>query len=70
MRFLSADLCLTRCRRNLASSRSSRTLGSGSQIAGTRSRWDSVAKTSESILSVLQASGARPLTLLGVGDLD
>jgi 3-oxoacyl-[acyl-carrier-protein] synthase III len=36
--------------------------GSGSQIAGTRSRWLSVAKTRESILSVLQASGAKPLT--------
>ena len=62
IRFLSADLCLTRCRRKRASSRSSRTLGSGSQIAGTRSRWQSTASTFESILSVLQASGARPLT--------
>src|SRR5215207_9759127 len=46
----------------LASSRRVLTLGSGSQIVGTRSRWQSVAKTKESILSVLQASGARPLT--------
>src|SRR5215216_3915346 len=36
--------------------------GSGSQIAGTRSRCESTARTIESILSVLQASGARPLT--------
>ena len=62
MRFFSADLCLTRCSRKRASSRSSRTLGSGSQIAGTRSRWLSTASTFESILSVLHASGARPLT--------
>ena len=62
IRFLSADLCLTRCRRKRASSRSSLTRGSGSQIAGTRSRWLSIASTFESILSVLQASGARPLT--------
>jgi hypothetical protein len=61
-RFLSADLCLTRCNRKRASSRSSRTRGSGSQIAGTRSRWLNVASTCESILAVLQASGARPFT--------
>jgi hypothetical protein len=59
---LSAERCLTRCRRKRASSRSSLTRGSGSQIAGTGSRWLSVAKTSESILSVLQARGASPLT--------
>ncbi len=63
MRFFKADLCLTRWRRKRASSRSSRTRGTGSQIAGTRSRWESVARTSESILSVFKASGARPLTL-------
>jgi hypothetical protein len=44
--------------------------GSGSQIAGTRSRWESVARTSESILSVLQAKRGEALDLLGVGDLD
>jgi hypothetical protein len=42
-------------------------LGSGSQIAGTKSRWESTARTRASILSVLQASGASPLTLR-VGD--
>jgi hypothetical protein len=68
--FLSADLCLTRWRRKRASSRSSRIRGSGSQIAGTRSRRLKTASTRESILSVLQASGARPFTLLRVGDLD
>jgi hypothetical protein len=41
---------------------SSRIQGSGSQIAGTRSRWLKTASTRESILSVLQASGARPFT--------
>jgi hypothetical protein len=34
----------------------------GSQIAGTRSRWLKIARTFESILSVLQASGASPVT--------
>jgi hypothetical protein len=34
----------------------------GSQIAGTRSRRESSASTHASILSVLQASGAKPLT--------
>ncbi len=34
----------------------------GSQIAGTKSRWLKTASTRESILSVLQAKGARPLT--------
>ena len=37
-------------------------LGVGSQIAGTRSRNDSSASTRASILSVLHASGASPLT--------
>ena len=36
--------------------------GSGSQIAGTRSRCESTASTWASIRSVLQASGASPLT--------
>ena len=63
MRFLSIDLCSTRCSRNRACSRSARTRGSGSQIAGTRSRRESTASTQASILSVLHASGARPLTL-------
>jgi hypothetical protein len=62
IRHLSAVLCLTRCIRKRASSRSSRIRGSGSQIAGTRSRCERVARTIESILSVLQASRARPLT--------
>ncbi len=39
-----------------------RSLGSGGQIAGTRSRKDSSASTRESILSVLHANGANPLT--------
>src|SRR3954465_3920232 len=39
-------------------------LGSGSQISGTRSRADNVASTRASILSVLHANGARPLTLV------
>src|SRR6185437_14030472 len=43
-------------------SRSARTAGVGNQIAGTRSRRDNSANTQESILSVLQASGASPLT--------
>jgi hypothetical protein len=34
----------------------------GSQIAGTKSRRESSASTQASILSVLQANGARPLT--------
>jgi hypothetical protein len=50
-------------RRKRASSRSSRIPGSGNQIAGTRSRWLKTASTRESILSVLQASGAKPFTL-------
>ena len=40
----------------------------GSQIAGTRSRHDSSASTRASILSVLHANGASPLTFLRVGD--
>jgi hypothetical protein len=62
IRHLSADLWRTRCMRKRANSRRSLTLGSGSQIAGTRSRWESVANTNESVLSVLQAGGANPLT--------
>src|SRR5215218_5482814 len=63
MRFFSVVRWRTRCRRNRASSRSRRIEGSGSQIAGTRSRWESTARTRASILSVLHANGARPLTL-------
>jgi hypothetical protein len=64
MRFLSVVRCRTRCNLNRASSRSRRIVGSGSQIAGTRSRHDSSASTRASILSVLHASGASPLTFL------
>jgi hypothetical protein len=60
-RFLRLDLCLTRCMRKRASSRTSRSRGSGSQIAGTRSRWERVARTSESVVSVFKARGASPL---------
>ena len=42
-------------------SRSARTSGSGSQIAGTKSRRASSARTLASMRSVSQASGARPL---------
>src|SRR3954451_12755427 len=70
MRFLSDERCLIRCRRKRASSRAERVSGSGSQIAGTRSSCDRRASTWASILSVLQASGASPLDLVGVGDLD
>src|SRR5438034_4469943 len=52
----------TRCKRQRARSRSARTMGSGSQIAGTRSRRVSSASTQASIRSVLQANGARPFT--------
>ena len=62
MRFFSVVRWRTRCSRKRASSRSRRMLGSGSQIAGTRSRHDSSASTLASILSVLHASGASPLT--------
>ena len=62
MRFFNAVRWRTRCSRQRARSRSARTVGVGSQIAGTRSRRDSSASTQESILSVLQASGASPLT--------
>src|ERR687897_2333287 len=62
MRFLSVVRCRTRCNRNRASSRSRRMLGSGSQIAATSSRWESPASTRASILSVLHANGASPLT--------
>jgi hypothetical protein len=51
-----------------ASSRSRRIDGSGSQISGTRSRADTVAGTRAPILSVLQANGAGPFDLGGVGD--
>jgi hypothetical protein len=46
---------LTRCNRKRAGSRSRQMLGSGSQIAGTRSRQESSASTLASILSVLHA---------------
>src|ERR1019366_6729010 len=62
IRFFSVDLWLTRCIRNRACSRRLRTPGPGSQICGTRSRSDSTASTRASILSVLHANGARPLT--------
>src|SRR5215211_6503156 len=62
MRCLSIERCLTRCNRKRACSRSARTRGSGSQIAGTRSRCESTARTWASMRSVLQASGASPLT--------
>ena len=62
IRFFNAVRCRTRCSRQRARSRSPRTDGSGSQIAGTRSRRDNSASTQASILSVLQASGANPLT--------
>ena len=62
MRCLSIERCLTRCIRKRASSRSRRTRGSGSQISGTKSRSDNTASTRASILSVLHASGASPLT--------
>ena len=39
-------------------------VGSGSQIAGSRSRHDSSASTRAAILSVLHANGASPLTFL------
>ena len=63
MRFFSAVRWRTRCSRKRARSRSARTPGVGSQISGTRSRRDSSARTLASILSVLAASGASPLTL-------
>jgi hypothetical protein len=62
MRRFRLDLCLTRCSRKRACSHSHRTLGSASQIAGTRSRCESTARTCASIVSVLHANGARPLT--------
>jgi hypothetical protein len=43
MRFLSVVRCRTRCNRKRASSRSHRIAGSGSQIAGTKSRCESTA---------------------------
>ena len=61
-RFFSVERCLTRCSRQREISRSRRSSTVGSQIAGTRSRNDSSASTPESILSVLHASGASPLT--------
>ena len=65
IRFFRAVRWRTRWSRKRARSRSARTAGSGSQIAGTRSRRASSARTQASILSVLAASGARPLTLTG-----
>ena len=62
IRFFSAVRCRTRCSRQRACSRSARTAGVGGQIAGTESQRDNSASTHESILSVLQASGASPLT--------
>src|SRR6266545_2190099 len=59
-RFFSELRCLTRCSRKRARSRSALTAGSGSQISGTRSSRASSASTQQSILSVLQASGASP----------
>ncbi len=53
---------LHQMQRNRARSRSARTVGVGSQIAGTRSRRDNSASTNASIRSVLHANGANPLT--------
>src|SRR6266542_4130345 len=53
-------LCLTRCSRKRARSRSALIVASGSQISGTRSSRASSASTQVSIVSVLQASGAIP----------
>src|SRR5215218_2618731 len=61
-RCLKLERWRTRCSRQRARSRSARTSGSGSQIAGTRSRRASSASTQASIRSVLQASGASPFT--------
>src|SRR5215203_2896815 len=61
-RFLSATRWRTRCSRHRARSRSARTSGVGSQIAGTSSRRANSASTHASIRSVLHANGARPLT--------
>lgn len=63
IRFFNAVRWWTRCSRKRARSRSARTVGSGSQISGTRSRRASSANTRASIRSVLAASGAMPLTL-------
>jgi hypothetical protein len=49
--------------RQRARSRSARTVGVRSQMAGTTSCRESSASTQASIFSVLQASGAKPLTL-------
>jgi hypothetical protein len=54
----------TRWRRKRARSRSARTVGPGSRMAGTRSRRESSANTDESMRSVLRASGASPSTFL------
>src|SRR6266540_2091126 len=62
-RFFNELRCLTKCSRKRARSRSARTAGSGSQISGTKSRRASSASTQQSILSVLQASGAIPRAL-------
>ena len=63
IRFFSITRWRTRWSRKRARSRSARiSRGPGSHIAGTRSRRESSARTQASILSVLQASGARPFT--------
>ena len=60
--FLSPVRCRTRCSRNRARSRSARTPGLGSQMAGTKSLRASSASTQASIRSVLQARAAKPFT--------
>ena len=62
MRFFNAVRCRTRWRRKRASSRSQRTAGSGSQMAGTRSFRLNSASTWASMRSVLRARGAIPFT--------
>jgi hypothetical protein len=70
MRCFSELRLRTKNSRQRARSRSWRCSKDGSQIAGMRSRRDSSASTHASIRSVLHASGASPLDLLRVGDLD
>jgi hypothetical protein len=70
IRFLSADLCLTRCRQNRASSRSSRTRGSGSQIADTKVALGQRGEDERVALVGLVGQRSEPLDPLGVGDLD
>jgi hypothetical protein len=55
---------------NRARSRSAPDVGSGTQMAGTRSRRPSSASTHASMRSVLQASGASPLTFCASAILD